>query len=571
MSLSSLQSEVNRLERELSKALAYNQELRNELAIVTNGVSQAHSTLENYNSFIRNSLTNSENTMLSSHKRVIDAYEVQGEIERLYVRYKNMELANKKIRAANNKKYYDFNNYRTVRKIVQGIMDNLDVNMVSDQTVIKAIEVQHLQVPDFWLTCALISVMAWKNDDKELADRASSKAVLLDKKNSAVFYMLFNMRMQRNQAALKWFMLYKDCEQKGSDKRTFLMLFSMISKTTAENIDENTRSALSEYMHNVFIECAEMEGYSESDIVAMIRSNLTALRKPAQIDYAMLKNHCEAFGDLELNMRLVINNVNILQFIIDIVNVPVDQRNEFIKDYIDELIALPNPAEKSVYEEIAYNELVIKLEGDIDAAKQQFELEKERAESQINLASEVVGWIYDRGNVDINGQMRLNMFTLTKELQGKAIDDYTESYRSRRKDVLPVKIHEYAANVDFKNESKELAGISDYYTEIKNNALLTIKDWKAYIGFSIAGLALFGAFFAGFWLFTLTALGTGYGVYILLMNRVQRKQLELISADNIRNTTIAMSNMFTEYKQYNERFDEHDAYYLRIKNELSKL
>ena len=53
--------------------------------------------------------------MRSSHQRVIDAIEVQGEIEKMYVRFKQVELANKKIRAANNKKYYDFANYRTVR------------------------------------------------------------------------------------------------------------------------------------------------------------------------------------------------------------------------------------------------------------------------------------------------------------------------------------------------------------------------------------------------------------------------------------------------------------------------
>lgn len=104
---------------------------------------------------IRNALDNCNGSMHSSHQRVVDAIALQGEIERLYVRFKNVELANKKIRAANNKKYYDFANYRTVRKIVQGIMDNLDVQMVSDQAITKSVEVQHLQSPDYWLTCVL--------------------------------------------------------------------------------------------------------------------------------------------------------------------------------------------------------------------------------------------------------------------------------------------------------------------------------------------------------------------------------------------------------------------------------
>ena len=54
--------------------------------------------------------------------------------------------------------------------------------------------------------------------------------------------MLFNLRMGRDGAALKWFNTYLECELKGSDQRTFLMLFSLVSKTLADNVDENTKN-----------------------------------------------------------------------------------------------------------------------------------------------------------------------------------------------------------------------------------------------------------------------------------------------------------------------------------------
>lgn len=160
MSNYGLQSQLSQLEHELRQVERYNAELRGELSTVANGVSRAQRDLEDYNTKIRSTLDNCNGSMHSSHQRVVDAIALQGDIEKLYVRFKNVELANKKIRAANNKKYYDFANYRTVRKIVQGIMDNLDVQMVSDQAITKTVEVQHLQTPDYWLTCVLISVMA---------------------------------------------------------------------------------------------------------------------------------------------------------------------------------------------------------------------------------------------------------------------------------------------------------------------------------------------------------------------------------------------------------------------------
>ena len=129
-------------------------------------------------------------------------------------------------------------------------MDNLDVQMVSDKTITKSVE---------FSTCrhritgslVLISVMAWRNNDKELADRAMARAINLDKKNSAIFYMLFNLRMGRDEAALKWFYTYQECELKGSDQRTFLMLFSLVSKTLSDTVDENTKNEVFSFIKKV--------------------------------------------------------------------------------------------------------------------------------------------------------------------------------------------------------------------------------------------------------------------------------------------------------------------------------
>ena len=571
MSLYDLRNEVSRLERRLNQEEALNRELRGELATISNGVSQAHNTLENYNQNIQDALQSSDNKMHSSHQRVVDAIALQGEIEHLYVRFKNIELANKKIREANNKKYYDFSNYRTVRKIVQGIMDNLDVNMVSDRIITKSVEIQHLQTPDYWLTCALISVMAWKNDDKQLADRAMARAISLDKKHCAIFYMLFNLRLQRDAAALKWFATYQECEQKGSDQRTFLMLFSLISKTIVEAVDETTRSQISAYINSVILSSAQAEGYSEADIVARIRYNYARLQPAEQLEYALLRTCCGAYDSLAANMLRAKNNINILEFILKTVNVPAEQKNEFLKGYIDELIATPNETEASVYDDIAFNELIIRLEGDADTARAQFEAEQQRARHEINLVSEMVNWIYERDNQEIKGQIRLNLFTLTKDLQEKAVIEYAEDYRRRKTTVLPVTINDYSETVDFRRETDELSKVGAYYTEIKHNMLAAIKDLKAYFGFGAAALALVGAFFAGFWLLAFTAIGGGYGAFVLLSNKSRRKQEDLICADNIRAATETLQKLFLEFRQYQAELDGYDAYHDRIINELNKL
>ena len=485
MSNYALQSQLSELQSQLRKAERINAELWSELSTIERGVNRAHKDLEDYNGKIRGTLDSCNGTMRSSHQRVIDAIEVQGEIEKMYVRFKQVELANKKIRAANNKKYYDFANYRTVRKIVQGIMDNLDINIVSDKTITKSVEVQHLQTPDYWLTCVLISVMAWRNNDKELAERAIVRAINLDKKNSAIFYMLYNLRMGREDAALKWFYTYQECELKGSDQRTFLMLFSLVSKTLADNVDDSTKNEIFAFINKVIDSNMKAFGYSKTDIVAQIRQYINRMQPSDQLEYSYLRKFCTEFELMSANMMQAKNNINILEFILRTVNVPIEQKNTFLKGYIDELIATPNQSEKDVYDEIAYNELVIRYEGEIETAKEVFAAEQAKKADDLNLIAEMIDWIYERDSQDVNGQIRLNMFALTKALQEQAVDEHVEDYRSRRKANYWVTIGEYSTEVNFKREDEEYSKVSSYFTDMRDRAIASIKNWKAFIGFGV--------------------------------------------------------------------------------------
>lgn len=571
MSNYALQSELDSLERELSNARRINSELRTELSIIANGVSTADRNLNDYNSSIRNTLSSCNSSMNSSHRRVVDSIALQGEIEALYTRFKQIELANKKIRECNNKKYYEFSNYRTVRKIVQGIMDNLDFKLVSDKTITKSVEVQHLQTPDYWLTCVLISIMAWRNDDKELADRAISMAVKLDKKNSAVFYMLFNIRTGREQAALKWFYTYQECELKGSDQRTFLMLFSLVSKTLADNVDENTKNEVSAFIKKVIDANMKASGWNEKEAVAQIKGYLDKMQPSDRLDYPLLKKHCSEFDRLYSVMMQAKNNKVILEFILKTANVPEEQKNTFLKNYIDELIESPNKAEKEVYEEIAYNELVIRLEGDVEKAKKQFEAERTKKAADLNLIGEMIDWIYERDLEEVNGQIRLSMFTLTKSLQEKAAEAHAEEYRARIKHSFSVTLGDYSTVADFKREDEEHKKIGAFYNEKKNTELSAIKAWPAFVGFGIGAAAVVGSFFAGYWLLALAVGGVGFGVFKLLSNRAKKKQIIQKYDESIRITDETMTKLFEEFGRYSKELEEYDAYYEQIKGAFAKI
>lgn len=571
MSNYELKAEVNRLESKLREIERENNKLRSEINSTVNSVNQAERNLADYNQYVKDTLDNATGVINNSIMRAVSAYELQGQIDQLYTRYKCVELANKKIRVLNNKKYYDFNNYRIVRKIVKGMMDNLDLNMVSEAVIYKSIERQHLLIPDYWLTCALISIMAWISDERQLAERAVESAIKLDVKNSSMFYMIFNLRMDRNQAAVKWFLEYQKCELNGSDENTFLVLFSLISKTLSDNVDDETSRLISDYIHRLIVECAEKEGYSEVDIINLIREKMLYLMETEVYDLPFMTKYCNDYRNISKMLNLASNNYNILEFILRIVNVPIEARNTYLKEYLNELLEKPNDMEIATYNEIEYNELVIRMSGDVEGAKEKFKADLKHRESDLNIISTIIQWVYDFSNEDVNGQMRLNMFTLIKTLQEKALESYFNNYRSLYKDMYSVSILDYMTDCNFENEIEEQNKIQKYYSEQQRRELSMIKNWPAYIAFGVGAACGIAAFFD--YLLLLGGLGIGVviGSGVLLSNMFKRKNIILHMQKQKNNVLDILHNLFTEYGKMKELYKGFDDVSGRIVEELAKL
>ena len=564
---------VSSLEAELSRQKQINHELRQELNEIEYGVTSGYRTLEACNEQICTTLGKSHQLLENSRNKGLAAIELQGEIDKMYVKFKQMELANKRIRECNNRKYYEFANYRTVRKLVQGMMDNLDVNMVSDAVIYKSVEEQHLKTPDYWLTCVLISIMAWKSDDKALAERAVNLAVQLDKKSSSVFYMLFNLRVQRNEAALKWFLMYRECPLQGSDQRTFLLLFALISKTLNQNesVEPQMRDEINAFIREVVRRSAEAEGYSEDAMVARIKAYYDRMDAREQPACPLLKKHCKDFSMLSAAMRKAKGNLTVLEFVKSVIHVDALQRNAFIKNFIDELISQANDSEKEVYDTIRYNEMIIRCQGEVETAKVKFEAEQIHDETALNLIGEMIDWIFTGDPDEVNVQSRLNMFTLTQDLQKRAIEARTQQYRAIDKTHLTIQLGEYSTKADFSNRAGEEQKVGAFYREKCNAALAAIKDWPAYIGFGVAAAAAVASFFTSFALLIVTVIGAGFGGITLLRNKSRRAQLHMECDNNTAAAVKLLQSLFEEHSAYCEEWNRYDAYAEQIMSELEQL
>jgi hypothetical protein len=315
----------------------------------------------------------------------------------------------------------------------------------------------------------------------------------------------------------------------------------------------------------------ESEGYNENDIINSICTSLELMKPKDQLPYPFLSKYCAEFGQLENQMMLAKNNITILEFILKTINVPAEQKNAFLKEFIDELIALPNQSEKLVYEEILYNELIIKLEGDVDTAKQKYDSDTATKENELKLIEEMIRWIFEHDSLEINSQIRKNVFILTREFQEKAFSQYVQNYRGLQKNNYPIKIGNYASLADLKNENNEQVKITNYFKKEKDGVLSAVKDGKAYISFGAALLFFVGAFFTSNYLFGLTAIGLVVGALILFSNKNKRNAIELDFTEKTHFTIDVLRKIFAEFKLFQVQFAEYDKYYDQIVNEINKV
>ena len=573
MSIDSLRAERNRLERELRDIQSENYQLQSEVNRTVGQINQLHSELESYQRSINQTLTDSARKMNNSVSMSEQAIGLQQQIEELYPLYMNIEAADKSNRQLQQKIYYDFKTYRTVRKIMQGIMDNIDLSLVSEDVIYKAVEKQHLQTPDFWLTSAMLSIMGWKTDRKEFSERTIESSFKLDAKNTCVFFMIFNLRMGREEAALKWLFVYEQQGIKGSDYETFLMMFSLISKTVYENVSTKTRTRLESFVNRIVKESMERSNFSNVAVLSMICDYLTRTKTKQSFDCPAIRKYSDAYEYLTETLSLAQNNENILDWISSVANPRTSERNAYLKHYMDILIATPNEIEKSTYDEMLRNDLIIEKYGRKDEAEIAFSEEMSRRARDINLIVEMTNTIHDETNVEVNAQMRKNMFVILKEFERNGYVSYLNNYRSRNRSVFNVKIQDYSTEADFRDLQGENKKIDRFYDTWLTNQLSNIKDTASFIMFGCGVAAFIASFFIKqivLGAFVLVLLGLIGGIK-MLVNKSTRSHLADTANVNSTSTKDIMRQIVNEYSNVITLIKKYDDINESILDEFAQI
>lgn len=561
-----LRSQLNDIQRE-------NARLQGEINAVVDSINDADRSLNSTAHSIRSHLNGGANTLGQAHQNVIHAYEVQQSMDELYRRMKQMELANKRIRECNNKKFYDFAVYRTVRKIVQGIMDDLDFSMVSGEVIDKAVERKQLENPDYWLTCVLVALVAWRADQRERAQRALGRAMKLDDRKTASFLMVFHLRLHREEVALKWFRYLTRTPLKGSEKPMMLLFFSMLSRTIEDRLSDSTRQTVVTYINKLVSEGIARDGQIHAQTVERIADAYAALAGMTPFPYDAINAHVPSHDGLTRSLTLARNVANIIDFIAEILTVDEDARNEFLKQYIDQIVAAPCAVEQEVYDEIERNECIIRAQGDVAAAQQAYAASKQHDSDDFDIIAEMMDWIYTQsGRNEANPQMRRNMFIATAQLQQEAGDLYIRRYRSTFTPAQHIVIDDFSIDGDLRDVQTNTQAARQFYEQRAATDKAAVKDVWAILTM-VLGVAG-GAALAVFVQPALAAVGAValvVGGVRMLMNRATRKRIDLKYAQRIQSAAERLQALAADWQRLEQDFHAADMLSQTLMDKLGAL
>lgn len=595
MSVSEIQSKINQIQSQIRAVENQIRQLEGELNALFNSANSANVSLLNTCNNLNTSMNSNFNSLNYSQSQLQRTFNVQLQLKEMYFIFKDVETANKKIRALTNQLYFDYKNQSTVRKIVRGFMDNIDLDMVSDRIIYKAIEREYLQAPDYWLAYCLLAIMFWKENNKEKAEQCLSEAVKLDKKSTDVFFMLFNLKIGRIESALMWFQNFQELQKVGSDNSVFLMLLSTINTRINE---DNSGNLVFKSISDYLLQQVDKDGEKadKEQIITLILNYFTNLDQVEQLKYKYIRQYIKENQAMANVLSRAKNNNEILEFIEDLNKVHMNERNLYLNKFMDQLISIPSKAEQKIMDEIDLNEeIILSMEplkkADENAimnsqafkkmAQENHERKVKHNESELNLVNEIVDWVYTKKNNEVNSLTQWNLFALTKDYTVEAYNRYIRGYQNAYIKNYTISINDYVSNCTFKDLNSELQKKNKFCEDKKARLLSMVKDGGA-VAMIIISIILLIAGVVGGLVIDQTILMVLGGIIFLILggigfvkkaitNPKKRRSInELVRKDNEKLDNI-IRKLFEEMNQYSCEYDDADNLSGDIKDKLERI
>src|SRR6266542_3171209 len=142
---------------------------------------------------------------------------------------KNLQLAETRLGNIRQDLQIKYGYYAEVRRMSVGILQGVDHQLISEDTLRYSTEEVMIKAPGYWLAPVLVTLSSWIRNDKNTCGKALKESLKRDDYKTTLFFTLLMRRLNRTDASLKWLERYFLHQDPQNLDREFIMILEAVT------------------------------------------------------------------------------------------------------------------------------------------------------------------------------------------------------------------------------------------------------------------------------------------------------------------------------------------------------
>lgn len=555
--INALRIENAQLEAELNAASRNVQILTNNVGVLENNV---HATMSRLS-----------NRVEATAEDVSFYFDALRDLTEQYFTFKNLSTASKNLTMYTDEYYTKFRFYHKLRRITLGYVIGLDNAIISDESLRLEVEKAYLQNTEYWLAYAIMAVMLWAKNEREAANRAMNKALSLDYYRSCVFFLLINLRFERNQPAREWYLNY-------------------LEKVDMTRLGDEFQYLLQAYLNGLFGNDAEFE-----DLVSDNFKRLMEQAEATSVNFSdKFVNGATAYASTYLHrteesfptLREVSSDypklIDLLsnaekhsclaQKYVELAEAPEDlaeEQAQRVENVLYGLINSYDDDEWRVVKEQKRNEAIMEAKGDLKAANERFNLLYAHMDEKKPLSDLMVTWAFSEDPTQTNNTVKRFTISMMKDRIYRGFEKFAELYRKDEPEHCNLDIDGCKLSANEYEGEEQARKLEAFYSQNRMKHLFADKQVKIYSVVCLAALLILIIMAFSFSTVALT-IGVLAGVLggFLLWRRIV--DVGQILEEKKRLAHVKLQQALSEIGQWRNLYREADKHLTDVKDALDR-
>lgn len=314
-------------------------------------------------------------------QRLIASFQEYVESDR---KAKELQLAETRIVKVRQELESKYGHHGEVRRRAVGVLQALDVGVVTHETIQSTTEDVMMSAPQYWLAPALVALAAWIRDDRELAQRAVAEALRRDMDKTSLFFSLVLRRYERREGAARWLGQFFARQDPIALHREFVVILDAVATGA---FGPEAKSVTSRTIEEWLKGLSAQSGFADQQRQRWQTTLESLTPTIGGEEYALMRAHSPTWPALEASLCAVRRNRRVIAHLEGIfdgaLDVPVRLEDQ-IDDLLTTLVARFDTEELPLRQQEAELATIIEQRGDTQAAERRFAVVREAFEKTVD-------------------------------------------------------------------------------------------------------------------------------------------------------------------------------------------